>query len=166
MADRNLHTAGPNILDRDIHLDLLGPAACDAYRKRSSSSNGLIGFADSDWANSLSWHSTTGKLFLYNSTPIAWRSKLQKEIALSMAEAEYYSASRNAVDINLSPAYPSYRSMPVKRIQRGLSQVGWTAMRPEEEIPLRPSVAIWAASGAQYLLGALLRHMLHTMPCV
>ncbi len=66
------------------------------YRKCSQ---GLIGFADSDWANSVSRHSTTGNLFLYNGTPIAWKSKLQKTIALSTAEAEYYAASRAAVDI-------------------------------------------------------------------
>ena len=69
------------------------------YRKRSSRSNGLVGFADADWANSLTRHSTTGNLFLYNGTPISWRSKLQKTIALSTAEAEYYSASRAAIEV-------------------------------------------------------------------
>ena len=58
-----------------------------------------MGFADADWANSLTTHSTTGNLFLYNGTPISWRSKLQKTIALSTAEAEYYSASRAAVEV-------------------------------------------------------------------
>ncbi len=51
------------------------------YRKRSALSNGLSSFADSDWAMSLSHRSTTGNLFLYNSSPIYWRSKLQKTIA-------------------------------------------------------------------------------------
>ena len=36
------------------------------YRKRSALSNGLTGFADSNWAVSLSRRSTTGNLFLYN----------------------------------------------------------------------------------------------------
>ena len=36
------------------------------YRKRSAFSNGLTGFADSDWAMSLSRRSMTGNLFLYN----------------------------------------------------------------------------------------------------
>ena len=69
------------------------------YRKRSAFSNGLTGFADSDWAMSLSRRSTTGNLFLYNRSPISWRSKLQKTIALSTAEAEYYSASTAAVEV-------------------------------------------------------------------
>jgi hypothetical protein len=59
-------------------------------------------------------------------------------------------SSRPEPDINLNPTYPSYRSMPVTRIQRGLSQDGWTAMWPEAEIPLHPSVAVWAASGPEY----------------
>ncbi len=37
---------------------------------------------------SLSRRSTTGNLFLYNRLPISWRSKMQKTIALSTAEAE------------------------------------------------------------------------------
>jgi hypothetical protein len=32
-------------------------------------------------------------LFRYNGCPISWKSKLQKTISLSTAEAEYYSAS-------------------------------------------------------------------------
>ena len=69
------------------------------YRNCSALSNGLTGFADSDWAMSLSRRSTTGNLFLYNRAPISWRSKLQKTVALSMAEAEYYSASSAAVEV-------------------------------------------------------------------
>ena len=95
-------SAGPShwqALHRLIGYLKQNPSFKLTYRKRSSSSNGLIGFADSDWANSLSRHSTTGNLFLYNGTPIAWRSKLQKTIALSTAEAEYYSASRAAVEV-------------------------------------------------------------------
>ena len=69
------------------------------YRRRSELSNGLSGYCDSDWANSVSRRSTTGNLFLYNGTPISWRSKLQKTISLSTAEAEYYSASSAAVEV-------------------------------------------------------------------
>jgi hypothetical protein len=69
------------------------------HRKRSALSNGLTGFTGSDWAMSLSSRSTTGNLFLYNRLPISWRSKLQKRIALSTAGAEYYSASRAAVEV-------------------------------------------------------------------
>jgi hypothetical protein len=72
------------------------------YRRWSALSNGLSGYCDSDWANSLSLRSTTvtraGNLFLYIRAPISWRSKLQKTVALSTAEAEYYSASSAAVE--------------------------------------------------------------------
>ncbi len=67
------------------------------YRKRSALSNGLTGFADSDWVMNASSRSTAGNLFLYNRSPISWRSKLQKTIALSTAE--YYSASTAAVEV-------------------------------------------------------------------
>jgi hypothetical protein len=38
-------------------------------------------------------------LFRYNDGPISWKSKLQKTVALSTAEAEYYSASSAAVEV-------------------------------------------------------------------
>jgi hypothetical protein len=47
---------------------------------------------------SLSRRSKTSNLFLDNGSPISWRSKMQKTIALSTAEAEYYSASNAAVE--------------------------------------------------------------------
>ncbi len=58
-------------------------------------SNGLDGFADSDWAVSLSHSSKTGSLVLFNCSPISWKTKLQKYIALSTVEAAF-SASRCA----------------------------------------------------------------------
>jgi hypothetical protein len=36
---------------------------------------------------------------LYNRCPVLWRSKMQKSVALSSAEAEYYSASEMAIEI-------------------------------------------------------------------
>jgi hypothetical protein len=60
-------------------------------------SNGLTCFAVSDWAMSLSRRSATGNLF--NRSPISWRLKLQKPIALSTAGAGYYSASTAAVEV-------------------------------------------------------------------
>ena len=42
------------------------------YCKRSALSDGVTGFADSDWAMSLSSRSTVGNLFLYNRSPISW----------------------------------------------------------------------------------------------
>jgi len=68
------------------------------YHKRPSKPTGLDGYCDSDWGNSSSRRSTTGILFRYNGAPILWRSKLQKTIALSTAEAEYYAASIGAVE--------------------------------------------------------------------
>jgi hypothetical protein len=60
---------------------------------------GLDGFTDSDWGNSVSRKSTTGLVARYNRTPILWRSRMQKTVSLSSAEAEYYSASEMAVEI-------------------------------------------------------------------
>ena len=59
----------------------------------------LSGFADSDLGNSSSSRSTTGNLMLYNKAPIMWKSKMQKTTALSTAEAEYYSASTAASEV-------------------------------------------------------------------
>ena len=49
--------------------------------------------------NSSSRWSTTGNLLCYCEAPIHWKSKLQKTITLSTAEAEYYSASAVAVEV-------------------------------------------------------------------
>jgi hypothetical protein len=43
--------------------------------------------------------STTGQLARYNKSIVLWRSKLQKTIALSTAEAEYYAAPEIASEI-------------------------------------------------------------------
>ena len=59
----------------------------------------LDGFTDSDWGNSLSRKSTTGLLARYNRGLILWRSKMQKTVSLSSAEAEYYAASEMAIEI-------------------------------------------------------------------
>jgi hypothetical protein len=66
---------------------------------QSGNYNGLDGFADSDWGNTESRRSTTGLLAPYNKSIVLWRSRMQKTIALSTAEAEYYSASEIAVEI-------------------------------------------------------------------
>ena len=66
---------------------------------RRDAVGGLDGFADSDWGNSVSRRSTTGLLARYNRGPVLWRSKMQKTVSLSSAEAEYYSASEMAVEI-------------------------------------------------------------------
>ena len=66
------------------------------YRKHGES--GLEGFADSNWGNSVSLHSTTGLMARSNKCIMHWRSKLQKTISLSTAEAEYYAASETAIE--------------------------------------------------------------------
>ena len=60
---------------------------------------GLDGYADADWGNSVSRKSTSGLVARYNRAPVLWRSKMQKTVSLSSAEAEYYSASEMAVEI-------------------------------------------------------------------
>ena len=60
---------------------------------------GLDGYCDADWGTSNNRRSINGNIFLYNGAPIAWKSKLQTSVALSTAEAEYYSASPGAVEV-------------------------------------------------------------------
>lgn len=61
--------------------------------------NVLIGYCDADFAGCPDTRrSTTGTLFLLNSAPITWRSRLQKPIAQSTAEAEYYAAGHASRD--------------------------------------------------------------------
>jgi hypothetical protein len=80
------------------------------YRKLSALSNGLTGFADSDWANSIFRRSTTCSLFLHNCLPISLLSKLHKSIALPTAEAdsdgELLSINRGSCG-DLSPIPPA-----------------------------------------------------------
>jgi hypothetical protein len=54
--------------------------------------DGLIGFADSDWASDpTTQKSTTGYLVKLANGVICWNSRAQKSIALSSTEAEYMS---------------------------------------------------------------------------
>jgi hypothetical protein len=61
------------------------------YRKRSALSNGLIGFADSDWAMSLLRRSTPGNLFL----------SLADFLATEAAEHDCYVNSRGGVLLSI-----------------------------------------------------------------
>ena len=55
---------------------------------------GLVGYADSDWAQDPERRrSTSGYVVLFNGAPISWYSGLQSVTALSSCEAEYISAS-------------------------------------------------------------------------
>ena len=45
------------------------------------------------------YRSSTGLFARYNRGVIMWRSKMQKTVSLSTAEAEYYSASEMAIEV-------------------------------------------------------------------
>ena len=59
----------------------------------------LDSFAGSDWGNSGSRKSTSGLLARYNQSLLMWWSKMQKTVALSTAEGEYYSVSEMAIEV-------------------------------------------------------------------
>ena len=69
------------------------------YNKGSTNVTGLDGYCYADWGTSNSRRCITSNIFRYNGAPIAWKSKLQKSVALSIAEAEYYSASLGAAEV-------------------------------------------------------------------
>ena len=59
------------------------------YSKGDNDRN-LVGFSDADWAgDSNDQKSTSGYVFVMNGGAISWKSRKQKCIALSTAEAEY-----------------------------------------------------------------------------
>ena len=60
------------------------------YHKGLTNVTGLDGYCDDDWGTSDSRRSINGNIFQYNGAPVPWKSKLQKSVALSTAEAEYY----------------------------------------------------------------------------
>ena len=66
---------------------------------RAGGSSRLDGYADADWGNSETRRSTTGMMASYNKGLIYWKSKMQKTVSLSTAEAEYYAASEMAIEI-------------------------------------------------------------------
>ena len=50
----------------------------------------LLGYCDSDWGGDMGTRrSTTGYIYLFRGSPIAWNSRLQKTVALSSCKAEY-----------------------------------------------------------------------------
>ena len=52
----------------------------------------MDGYADADWGNSETCRSTTRMMARYNKGIIYWKSKMQKTVSLSTAEAEYSAA--------------------------------------------------------------------------
>ena len=62
-----------------------------------SSHAGLIGYSDSDCGeNKDDRHSTSGQVFTLANGAISWRSRRQKTVALSVAEAEYMELAETA----------------------------------------------------------------------
>ena len=83
-----------------------------------SSHVGLIGYSDSDWGeNKDDRHSTSGQVFSLANGAISWRSRRQKTVALSVAEAEYMELAETAKqaarlrcfsqEIGRSPTHPT-----------------------------------------------------------
>ncbi|PKA65558.1 Retrovirus-related Pol polyprotein from transposon TNT 1-94 [Apostasia shenzhenica] len=67
------------------------------YAKEFKSS--LIGFSDSDWAGSIDDRkSTSAYIFCIGTNVIAWSSRKQQTVALSLAEAEYSAAAEAACE--------------------------------------------------------------------
>lgn len=54
----------------------------------------LKAFSDADWGGHESRRSTTGYVYTCAGSPISWSSKLQRTVALSTTEAEYYAISK------------------------------------------------------------------------
>jgi Reverse transcriptase (RNA-dependent DNA polymerase) len=60
----------------------------------------MIVYTDSDWAGDKdNRHSVTGYVMYFMNVPIMWKSRLQKTVALSSTEAEYYALSEAAKEI-------------------------------------------------------------------
>ena len=61
---------------------------------KQDGSDKCVGYSDTDWAGDPSDRkSTSGYIFMFSDGPISWRSKKQKCVALSTAEAEYVALS-------------------------------------------------------------------------
>ena len=60
----------------------------------------LVVYSDSDWAgNKDSRRSVSGYIMYLKGVPILWKLKLQRTVALSSTEAEYYALSEAAKEI-------------------------------------------------------------------
>lgn len=79
---------------KDVARYLLGTQDLGIYFKPSSGK--AIGSSDSSWSTAAQAKATTGNIFLFNGTPVAWRAKRQSLTAQSTCEAEYVAASTAA----------------------------------------------------------------------
>jgi hypothetical protein len=60
----------------------------------------MVMFVDSDWAGDKeNRHSVTGYVIYLYGVPILWKSRLQRTVALSSAEDEYYALSEAAKEV-------------------------------------------------------------------
>jgi hypothetical protein len=63
----------------------------------------VLVYSDSDWANDKeSRKSVGGYMIFLNGVLISWRSKMQKVVSLSSAEAEFYACAKAVKDVYLS----------------------------------------------------------------
>lgn len=78
---------------------LLGTINSGLCFSGSDSTNFLTGYNDSDFAGCPDTRrSTTGVLYLLNQAPVTWKCRLQKPVAQSTAESEYYAAGNASSD--------------------------------------------------------------------
>ena len=76
---------------------LLGTSDLALTYGGAKTAEGLVGYADSDYAgDKATRRSTTGVVFLLNGAAIAWQCKLQPTVSLSTTEAEYQAAGAGA----------------------------------------------------------------------
>jgi hypothetical protein len=67
---------------------------------KTDSADLLVAYSDSDFAGCPDTRrSTSGLIFTFNGGPVSWTSNLQKPIANSTAEAEYYAAGHASREI-------------------------------------------------------------------
>ena len=66
-------------------------------------------YTDIDWAGDKECrHSVSGYIMYLLGVAVLWKSRLQRTVALSSTEAEYYALSEAANEINGEPAMPSF----------------------------------------------------------
>jgi hypothetical protein len=84
-------------MDAVVHIFAYLKATVDFGMSVTKGTGRLVGYVDSDFANCEDTRrSTTGFIFLFNGSPISWKSSRQKLVTTSTCEAEYVAASEAA----------------------------------------------------------------------
>jgi hypothetical protein len=85
------------------------------FKYEDEKNEGLIAYADSDWANDLVERlSASGYVVLLHGTPISWSSGLQSVVALSSCEAEYVALSECCRELAYLRQLMAFLREPVK----------------------------------------------------